>query len=140
MSRRSAASSISAPGVRGVWQRHALENIKKRPKALGGQDGAGRAGRPPRPNLAAFEKAIRMLNPWRISPVNARAIAVPRTPFYALHAEGAGRIYQQTLIDTHAKVAFAKFHDRKTSTTAAESLNDRVIPCFDEHRDPARRC
>jgi len=44
-----------------------------------------------------------------------------------------GRIYQQTFIDTYAKVGFAKLYDRKTPITAADLLNDRVIPFFDEH-------
>jgi hypothetical protein len=39
-----------------------------------------------------------------------------------------GRVYQQTVIDTYAKVAFAKLYDRKTPITAAEILNDRVVP------------
>jgi len=30
-------------------------------------------------------------------------------------------------------VAFAKLYDRKTSLTAADLLNDRVVPFFDEH-------
>ena len=34
MSWKKRGQSISAFGVRGVWQRHALENIKKRLKAL----------------------------------------------------------------------------------------------------------
>ena len=47
--------------------------------------------------------------------------------------KGVGRIYQQTVIDTYAKVAFAKLYDRKTPITAAEILNDRVVPFYDEH-------
>ena len=47
--------------------------------------------------------------------------------------KGVGRIYQQTFIDTYAKVGFAKLYDRKTPLTAADLLNDRVIPFFDEH-------
>jgi hypothetical protein len=43
------------------------------------------------------------------------------------------RIYQQTVIDTYAKVAFAKLYDRKTPIAAAEILNDRVVPFYDEH-------
>ena len=46
--------------------------------------------------------------------------------------KGVGRIYQQTFIDTYSKVAFAKLYDRKTPICAAELLNDRVIPFFDE--------
>jgi transposase InsO family protein len=47
--------------------------------------------------------------------------------------KGVGRIYQQTFIDTYAKVAFTKLYDRKTPLTAADLLNDRVIPFFEEH-------
>jgi len=44
-----------------------------------------------------------------------------------------GRIYQQTFIDTYAKVAFAKLYDRKNALVAADFLNDRVIPWYDEN-------
>jgi transposase InsO family protein len=43
-----------------------------------------------------------------------------------------GRVYQQTAIDTYSKVGFAKLYDRKTALTAADLLNDRVVPFFDE--------
>ena len=42
--------------------------------------------------------------------------------------KGIGQVYQQTFIDTYAKVAFAKLYDRKTPITAV--LNDRVIRQF----------
>ncbi len=47
--------------------------------------------------------------------------------------KGVGRVYQQTFIDTYAKVGFAKLYDRKTPITAADLLNDRVVPFFDAH-------
>ena len=47
--------------------------------------------------------------------------------------KGVGRVYQQTVIDTYSKVGFAKLYTRKTPLTAADILNDRVIPFFDEH-------
>src|SRR5207253_3113958 len=47
--------------------------------------------------------------------------------------KGVGRIYQQTFIDTYTKVSFAKLYDRKTPITAADLLNDRVLPFFEEH-------
>ena len=53
--------------------------------------------------------------------------------FYVGTLKGVGRIYQQTVIDTYGKVAFAKLYDRKTPITAADLLNDRVVPFFDEH-------
>jgi hypothetical protein len=53
--------------------------------------------------------------------------------FYVGNLKGAGPVYQQTFIDTYAKVAYAKLYDRKTPITAADLLNDRVLPFFDEH-------
>jgi hypothetical protein len=48
-------------------------------------------------------------------------------------AAGVGRISQQTFIDTYSKVAFAKLCDRKIPITAADLLDDRVLPFFDAH-------
>ena len=73
------------------------------------------------------------------SPANARAIAGAQDTFYVGTLEGVGRIYQQTFIDTYAKVASTKLYDRKTPITAAELLNDRVILFFDEHEIPLCR-
>ena len=53
--------------------------------------------------------------------------------FYVGNMKGVGRIYQQTFIDTYAKVAFAKLYDRKTPITAADLVNDRVVPFYDAH-------
>ena len=47
--------------------------------------------------------------------------------------KGVGRIYQQTFIDTYSKVAFAKIYDRKNALVAADMLNDRVMPFFEQH-------
>ncbi len=46
--------------------------------------------------------------------------------------KGVGRIYQQTFIDTYAKVAFVKLYDRKNALVAADLLNDRVVPWYEE--------
>lgn len=53
--------------------------------------------------------------------------------------QGVGRIYQQTVLDTYAKVGFAKGYDRKPPVTAADLLNDRVLPFFEEHGIPVLR-
>jgi hypothetical protein len=39
--------------------------------------------------------------------------------------KGVGHIYQQTFIDTYAKVALAKLYDCKTPITAADLVNSR---------------
>lgn len=46
--------------------------------------------------------------------------------------KGVGRIYQQTFIDTYSRVAIVKLYDRKNGLVAADLLNDRVVPFFDE--------
>ena len=53
--------------------------------------------------------------------------------------KGVGRVYQQTFIDTYAKVGFAKLYDRKTPITAADLLNDRVIPFYEDKGVPLQR-
>jgi transposase InsO family protein len=53
--------------------------------------------------------------------------------FYVGTLKGVGRIYQQAFIDTYTKVAFAKLYDRKNALVAADLLNDKVVPFFDEH-------
>jgi transposase InsO family protein len=50
-----------------------------------------------------------------------------------------GRIYQQTFIDTHSKVAMAKLYDRKNAPVAADMLNDRALPFFEEQGVKLRR-
>jgi hypothetical protein len=48
--------------------------------------------------------------------------------FYVGNMKGVGRIYQQTFVDTYAKVAFAKLYTTKTPIAAADPLHDRVLP------------
>ena len=50
-----------------------------------------------------------------------------------------GRIYQQTFVDTYAKVGATKLYDVKTAIAAADLLNDRVIPFYEEHSIPLCR-
>ena len=59
--------------------------------------------------------------------------------FYVGNLKGVGRIYQQTFVDTYSKVAFAKLYTTKTPITAADLLNDKVLPYFTEHQLPMLR-
>jgi transposase InsO family protein len=59
--------------------------------------------------------------------------------YYVGNLKGVGRIYEQTFIDTYSKLAFVKLYDRKNALTAADMLNDRVLPFFDEHGLPLLR-
>ena len=52
--------------------------------------------------------------------------------FYMGTIKGVVRIYQQTYVDTYSKWAAAKLYTTKTPITAADLLNDRVLPFFAE--------
>ena len=59
--------------------------------------------------------------------------------FYVGTLKGVGRVYQQTYVDTYSKYAHAKLYTTKTPITAADLLNDKVLPFYESHGLPVLR-
>ena len=53
--------------------------------------------------------------------------------FYVGTLKGVGRICQQTFVDTKSKTVQCKLYPMKTALTAADMLNDQVLPFYEEH-------
>ena len=129
---------VSGSGVRSIWVRNNLENFKKRLKALEekvANDGIILNDA----QVAALEKKkhddevcgeIETAHPGYLG---------SQDTVYVGNLKGVGRIYQQTFVDTYSKVAFAKLYITKTPITAADVLNDKVLPFFEQHQLPMLR-
>ena len=129
---------ISPGGVRSIWLRHNLETFKKRLKVLETK-AADDNFILTETQLAALEKAKQEKESYgEIESEHAGYLGSQDT-FYVGTLKGVGRIYQQTFIDTYTRMAFIKLYDRKNALVAADLLNDRVVPFFEEQNIPLLR-
>lgn len=123
---------VSAGGVRSIWKRHDLEVLKKRLKVL--EERAAKEG------ILYTEEQLRALEVLKKEREESQEEIETEHPgyllaqdtFYVGYLKGVGRIYQQTVMDTYSSVAFAKLYTTKVPITAADILNDRVMPFFEE--------
>jgi len=121
---------VSPSGVRSIWLRHDLETFRQRLTALEKKMAAE--------GIVLTETQVAALERKRDDDVACGEIETAhpgylgsQDTFYVGNMKGVGRIYQQTFVDTYSKVACAKLYTTKTPITAADLLNDRVLPLFE---------
>ncbi|WP_141734003.1 transposase family protein [Oligoflexus tunisiensis] len=119
---------VSAGTVRGIWLKYRLERKDQRIKH---QQQLGKSTDSPHEKRreAEEEKAASALGGKPQLP----AYLLAQDTYFIGYAKGVGKIYQQTGIDFYSGVAFAKLYNDRTSLTAADLLNDKVLPFFDSY-------
>ena len=122
---------VSSGGVRSIWLRHNMETMKKRLKALeakSAQEGTVLT----EAQIVALEKMKSQKEAHGEIETYHPGYLGSQDTYFVGTMKGVGRIYQQTFVDTYSRVAQAKLYLEKTAITAADMLNDRVIPLFHE--------
>lgn len=130
--RRKKGVCISGGGVRSVWLRHDLANKDLRLKRLEQWSA--------KENNILTESQVQALEDKKAEREEHGEIETHHSGFlfgqdtyYVGYIKGVGKIYQQTGIDTYSSVGFAKLYLEKTQTVAADFLNSKALPFFDEH-------
>lgn len=135
---RKRGTFVSGSGVRSIWVRNELANFKQRLKALEAKVAENGIILTEAQVIALEKKKHDDEACGEIDTAHPGYLGSQDT-FYVGTFKGVGRVYQQTFVDTYSKVAFAKLYTTKTPITAADMLNDRVLPFFEKQDLPMLR-
>lgn len=125
--------NVSDGGVRGVWARHELLRKGERLKRL--EKHAAESGKVlTESQVAALEAAKEEKQAHGEIETFHPGFLFGQDTYYVGYIKGVGKIYQQTGIDTYSNMGFAKLYTDKTAITAADFLNDKVLPFFDSEQ------
>lgn len=119
---------VAPTTVRNVWKRNDLGTRYKRMLALEEKSSAK--------GFKLSEEQIRLLE--KHNPEFAERHVETFYPgyllcqdtFYVGTLKGLGRLYLQAVVDTFSSYAIAKLYTSKIAITAADTMNDRVLPFF----------
>ena len=123
--------TVSSGGVRGVWHRHKLTSKHQRLLRLEQHSQETK--------IELSENHIRLLE--RFSPefrerhiqADFTGDLVAMDTFMVGTLKGIGRVYLQTVIDCHSRYAWGQLYTSKVPVTAVHTLNNFILPFFDEH-------
>ncbi len=121
---------VSCGGVRSIWLRHKLQIASLRLKRLE-KWSAENEGILTESQVQALESAREEKEAHGEIETPHPGFLLGQDTYYVGYIKGVGKIYQQTAIDTHSNVGFAKVYPDKTALTAADFMNDKVLPFFD---------
>lgn len=121
---------VSASGVRSIWLRHQLQSRKLRLRALEAKV-ASEGLVLTEAQVIALERQQTMNEAHGEIETAHPGYLGSQDTYYVGTIKGIGRIYQQTFVDTYSKVAACKLYTTKTPITAADLLNDRVLPMLE---------
>ena len=129
---------VSPSGVRSIWLRHDLACFKDRLRALEKQ--VAETGTVlTESQVQALERKKEEQEAHGEIETEHPGYLGSQDTFYVGTLKGVGRVYQQTFVDTYSKVAHAKLYTNKTPITAADMLNEKVLPYYEEHGLPMLR-
>ena len=123
----------SPAAVRGVWERKGLLTRFQRLLWLEQQVAAAGGVLTERQARLLQKHRGRVIDPEQHVEAPHPGHLLCQDTYFVGVIKGVGKIYLQSVVDAHCSLGFGKLYLSKAPITAADTLNDRVLPFYDEH-------